>query len=83
MGMDTLFVDVVLIDAGNNKIKVIQALRDISTKEKVLEMLDLSKAKRLTEATPCVVAPNVTSEVGERVKLKLENAGATVELKAA
>lgn len=81
--MDTLFVDVILVDAGKNKINVIQALREVTTKENVLEMLDLARAKQLVEATPCVVAPNVTSEVGERVKLMLEKAGATIELKAA
>jgi len=80
--MDTLFVDVILVDAGKNKINVIQALREVTTKENVLEMLDLARAKQLVEATPCVVAPNVTSEVGERVKLMLEKAGATIELKA-
>ncbi|MBN1535555.1 MAG: ribosomal protein L7/L12 [Anaerolineales bacterium] len=81
--MDTYFVDVVLVDAGKNKINVIQALRNISAKESVLEMLDLARAKQLVDSAPCIVAPNVNSEVGERVKLTLEKAGATVKLKAA
>jgi large subunit ribosomal protein L7/L12 len=77
------FVDVVLVDAGKDKIKVIQALREITTREHALEMLDLARARQLVEATPCIVTPNVTSEVGARVKSTLERAGATVSLKAA
>jgi ribosomal protein L7/L12 len=79
----TGFVDVVLVQAGKKKIDVVMALREITTKETVLEMLDLATAKRLTDTTPCVVAPNVALEVGERVKARLEKAGATVELKPA
>jgi ribosomal protein L7/L12 len=81
--MDMSFVDVVLVDAGKYKIKVIQALREITTQEQVLEMLDLARAKQLVESAPCVVAPNVHSEVGARLKAMLEEAGATVHLKAA
>ena len=81
--MDTSFVDVILVDAGKNKINVIQALREITTREQALEMLDLARAKQLADSTPCIVAPNVNSEVGDRVKSILENAGATIELKAA
>ncbi|MFN2275681.1 MAG: ribosomal protein L7/L12 [Anaerolineales bacterium] len=81
--MDMSFVDVVLVDAGKYKIKVIQALREITTQEEVLEMLDLARAKQLVESTPCVVAPNVHSKVGARLKAMLEEAGATVHLKAA
>jgi large subunit ribosomal protein L7/L12 len=79
----TGFVDVVLVQAGKDTINVIQALREITTRETVLEMLDLATAKRLVEATPCVAARNVALEVGERVKARLEKAGATVELKPA
>jgi ribosomal protein L7/L12 len=80
---ETGFVDVVLVQAGKKKINVIQALREVTTRETVLEMLDLARAKHLVDATPSVVAPNVPSEVGERVKAKLEKEGATVELKPA
>jgi large subunit ribosomal protein L7/L12 len=81
--MDTSFVDVILVDAGKDKIKVIQALREITTREQALEMLDLARAKQLVDSTPCIVAPNVSSEVGDRVKSILEKAGATIDLKAA
>jgi ribosomal protein L7/L12 len=81
--MDTLFVDVVLVQAGKKQINVIQALREVSSTENTIKLLDLATAKRLTDTTPCVVVPNVPSEVGERVKVRLEKAGATVELKPA
>jgi ribosomal protein L7/L12 len=77
------FVDVVLVQAGKKKTDVILALREITAKETTLKLIDLATAKQLTDATPCVVAPNVLSEVGERVKVRLEKAGATVELRAA
>ena len=77
------FVDVVLTDAGRNKTAVILAIREVTTTETILELVDLATAKRLTDSTPCVVVPNVPSEVGERVKASLEKAGAAVELKPA
>ena len=79
----TGFVDVVLVQAGKKEIDVIMALREITTKESVLEMMDLARAKQLIKSAPSVVAPNVSSDVGERVKARLEKAGATVELKPA
>jgi DNA-directed RNA polymerase subunit RPC12/RpoP len=79
----TGFVDVVLIGPGEKRTEVIKALRDITCDEKTLKMLDLTSAMRLTDNTPCVVEANVTEEVGERVKARLETAGAMVELKPA
>lgn len=81
--MDVMIVDVILLNAGKDHIKVIQALREISTREQVLEMLDLARAKQLVESAPCVVAANVNSELGDRVKSALEKAGAEVSLKTA
>jgi ribosomal protein L7/L12 len=77
------FVDVVLVEAGKKKTDVTMALREITTKEPALELMDLATASRLTRATPCIVAPNVSSEAGERIKARLEKAGATVQLKPA
>ena len=79
----TGFVDVVLVQTGKKSIEVIQALREVSTKENTIKVIDLAMAKRLTDGEPCVVVPNVPSDVGERVKARLEKAGATVELKPA
>jgi ribosomal protein L7/L12 len=77
------FVDVVLTDAGRNKTAVILAIREVTTTETILVLVDLATAKRLTDSTPCVVVPNVPFDVGERVKASLEKAGAAVELKPA
>lgn len=79
----TGFVNVVLVQAGKKKTDVILALREVTTKETTIKVIDLAMAKQLTDATPCIVVPNVTLEVGERVKARLEKAGATVELKPA
>ena len=81
--MDIQFFDVVLVSSGKDKIKTIQALRQAITSESVLEMVDLARAKRLVDSAPCVVAPNITQDVAERVKQALEKAGALVELKSA
>ena len=77
------FVDVVLVNAGTNKTNVIRALREVGTKEPVVELVDLFMAKRLVDHAPCVVVPNVPFDVGERVKASLERAGAAVDLKPA
>jgi len=79
----TGFVDVVLVEAGKKKTKVILALREVTTREPTIEIIELAMAKNLTDTTPCVVIPNLPLEVGERVKERLEKAGATVDLKPA
>jgi ribosomal protein L7/L12 len=79
----TGFVDVVLVQVGKKKTDVVLALREVSTTEPVIQMLDLATAKRLTEATPSIIAPNVPLDVGLRVKARLEKAGASVNLKPA
>ena len=77
------FVDVVLVQTGSKKTQVILALREATTKETIVKMIDLAMAKQLTDSPPCVVVPNVPRAVGERIKAALERAGATVELKPA
>jgi ribosomal protein L7/L12 len=76
-------VDVVLVDAGTKTTDVVLALREVTTREPVVELLDLQTAKRRVDSTPCVAVPNVPSDVGDRIKERLERAGATVELKPA
>ena len=61
-------VDIVLKDAGTNKIGVIKEIRGITT-------LGLKEAKDLVEAAPKTV------KEAEEIKKKLEAAGAKVELK--
>lgn len=67
--------NVVLAAAGDNKIGVIKAVREIN------QNLGLKEAKDLVEAAPKVVAEGVKKEVAEEAKKKLESAGAKVELK--
>ncbi|MGD9498230.1 MAG: 50S ribosomal protein L7/L12 [Armatimonadota bacterium] len=68
--------DVVIADAGAEKIKVIKAVREVSTS------LGLKEAKELVESAPgAVVAEQVSKEEAEAMKAKLEEAGATVELR--
>lgn len=67
--------NVVLAAAGDNKIGVIKAVREINPN------LGLKEAKDLVEAAPKVVAEGVKKEAAEEAKKKLEAAGAKVELK--
>ena len=66
--------DVVLAAAGEKKINVIKEVRTITG-------LGLKEAKDLVEAAPKVVKEAVKKEEAEEMKKKLEEAGATVELK--
>jgi large subunit ribosomal protein L7/L12 len=65
---------VTLKDAGAEKIKVIKALRE------VIPNLNLSDAKKFTEETPAVIAESVAKADAEKMKKKLEEVGAKVEL---
>lgn len=66
--------DVVLASFGSNKIAVIKEVRGLTG-------LGLKEAKDLVEGAPAAVKEGVTKEEAEEVKKKLEEAGATVELK--
>ncbi len=66
--------DVVLTDAGQQKIKVIKAVREITG-------LGLKDAKELVDNTPKPVKEGVSKEEAEEIKAKLEEVGAGVELK--
>lgn len=67
--------DVVLADAGGNKIAVIKAVRQID------QSLGLVDAKALVEAAPKVLLEGAKKEAAEEAKKVLEEAGAKVELK--
>lgn len=66
--------DVVLASAGDKKINVIKVVREITG-------LGLKEAKALVDGAPKAVKEGVSKEDAEAVKAKLEEAGATVELK--
>jgi len=65
--------NVVLKEAGANKINVIKAVREVTT-------LGLKEAKDLVESAPVNVKEGIAKAEAEAVKAKLSEAGATVEL---
>ncbi|KCZ88928.1 50S ribosomal protein L7/L12 [Hyphomonas johnsonii] len=67
--------DVILTSAGDKKINVIKAVRD------VVPALGLKEAKDLVEAAPKPIKEGVSKAEAEEIKKKFEEAGATVELK--
>ena len=67
--------DVVIMEAGPNKIAVIKAVREVAPG------LGLADAKKLVESAPAKVLEGVAKEAGEAAKKKLEEAGAKIELK--
>ncbi|HUN29692.1 MAG TPA: 50S ribosomal protein L7/L12 [Alphaproteobacteria bacterium] len=66
--------DVILSEAGPEKIKVIKAVRELTS-------LGLTEAKAFVESAPKAVKEGVTKDEAENVKKKLEEAGAKVEIK--
>jgi len=67
--------DVVITDAGPNKIAVIKVVREVKSD------LGLVEAKNLVEKTPATLLEAAKKEDAEATKVKLEAAGAKVELK--
>ena len=65
---------VMLASAGDKKINVIKAVREATG-------LGLKEAKELVDGAPTAVKENVAKAEAEELKAKLEEAGATVELK--
>ncbi len=66
--------DVVLANAGAEKIKVIKAVREITG-------LGLAEAKAIVDGAPKTLKEAASKEDAEAIKAKLEEVGATVELK--
>lgn len=66
--------DVILASAGDQKIKVIKVVREITG-------LGLKEAKDLVDNTPKPVKEGVSKEEAEEVKAKLAEVGANVEVK--
>ncbi len=66
--------DVVLAAAGAEKIKVIKAVREITG-------LGLAEAKALVDGAPKTLKEAVSKDEADAMKAKLEEVGATVELK--
>ena len=66
--------NVVLADAGEKKVNVIKAVRELTG-------LGLKEAKEKVDTAPQVIAEGLSKEAAEDAKKKLEEAGAKVELK--
>ncbi len=66
--------DVILAEAGANKINVIKVVREITG-------LGLKEAKDLVESAPKPVKTGISKGEAEEIKKKLEEAGAKVEIK--
>jgi large subunit ribosomal protein L7/L12 len=66
--------DVILAEAGPEKIKVIKAVRELTS-------LGLTEAKSFVESAPKAVKEGVNKDEAEQIKKKLEEAGAKVEIK--
>ena len=67
-------VNVILADAGANKIPVLKLVREITG-------LGLKEAKDLVDGAPKAVKEGVKKEEAEAIKKQLEEAGATIEIK--
>lgn len=66
--------DVILTEVGGNKIQVIKAVRELTS-------LGLKEAKDVVDGAPGAVREGVSKEDADAAKAKLEEAGATVEIK--
>lgn len=66
--------DVILTSAGDQKIKVIKVVREITG-------LGLKEAKEVVDNTPKAVKEGASKEEAEEIKAKLEEVGAGVEVK--
>ena len=67
-------LDVILTDAGAQKIQVIKVVRELTS-------LGLKEAKDLVDGAPKPVLEHVAKDAAEAAKAKLTEAGASVELK--
>ena len=66
--------DVVITEAGQEKVKVIKVVKDITG-------FGLKEAKALVDGAPKAVKEGVSSDEADQIKAKLEEVGATVEVK--
>jgi large subunit ribosomal protein L7/L12 len=66
--------DVIITDIGAEKIKVIKAVREVTS-------LGLTEAKAFVESAPKAIKTGVTKDEAESIKKKVEEAGAKVDIK--
>lgn len=73
-GEEKTSFDVILAAAGEKKIQVIKVVRELTS-------LGLKEAKDLVDGAPKPVKTGVSKEEAEQIKAKLQEQGATVEIK--
>ena len=66
--------DVILTNSGDKKIQVIKVIRELTN-------LGLKEAKDIADTAPKAVKTGVAKDEADKIKAKLEEAGATIELK--
>ena len=66
--------DVILTEIGAEKIKVIKAVREVTS-------LGLTEAKAFVESAPKAIKTGITKDEAETIKKKVEEAGAKVDIK--
>lgn len=66
--------DIVLASAGSQKIKVIKVVRELTG-------LGLKEAKEIVDGAPKTIKEGIAKDAAEEMKAKLEEVGATIELK--
>ena len=66
--------DVILVSAGGQKLNVVKIVKDITG-------LGLKEAKDLVDGAPGTLKEKVTKDEADSLKAKLEEAGATIEIK--
>jgi large subunit ribosomal protein L7/L12 len=66
--------DVILTEIGAEKIKVIKAVREVTS-------LGLTEAKSFVESAPKAIKTGITKDEAESIKKKVEEAGAKVDIK--
>ena len=66
--------DVILTEIGAEKIKVIKAVREVTS-------LGLTEAKAFVESAPKAIKTGITKDEAQTIKTKIEEAGAKVEIK--
>ncbi len=66
--------DVILADAGAEKLKVVKAVKEITG-------LGLKEAKEIVDGAPKTIKEGVAKDEAEKIKAAIEEAGAKVELK--
>jgi large subunit ribosomal protein L7/L12 len=66
--------DVILSEIGAEKIKVIKAVREVTS-------LGLTEAKAFVESAPKAIKTGITKDEANTIKAKIEEAGAKVEIK--